>query len=81
MTTQGDGAAEYQQVVTDLNDLYRQGIRAFAKWVGENWQVSRDEWVKSYDSPPPSAEYIKGFNAGVEAVDAAADAFLDDYHQ
>jgi hypothetical protein len=28
------------------------------------------------DSAPPSDQYIEGFNAAVEAVDAAANSFL-----
>ena len=77
---QDDGAGEYQQAITDLNETFKVGIRAFAKWYVASWKISREEWVKSYDSKPPSDQYIEGFNAGVDAIESAADSFLGDYH-
>ena len=43
-------------------------------------EIGRQEWVKALESKPPSDEYIEGFNAGVDAIEVAADSFLGDYH-
>jgi hypothetical protein len=77
---QDDGASEYQQAITDLNETFKTGIKAFAKWYAASWKISRQEWVKALESKPPSDEYIEGFNAGVDAIEVAADSFLGDYH-
>ena len=75
-----DGVEEYQQAITDMNETFKSGVKAFAKWFAASWKISHDEWVKSYEEPPPSAEYIKGYNAGVESIEAAVDSFLGDHH-
>lgn len=73
----GDGSDEYQQAITDLNDSFRAGIRAFAKWAAENWRID-DADAQEQGHPK---EYQRGWNAGMEGVDAAADSFLEEYHQ
>ena len=75
-----DGVPEYQSAISDLNECCRAGVRAFAKYYAKEWQISREQWLKSYAEPCPSDEYLKGFNAGCEAVEAACDSFLGEYH-
>jgi len=70
-----DGSDEYQQAITDLAETYRSGMKGFAKWCAENWKITeRDDWA--IKEPP---EYIRGFNAGMDAVDAALDAFMEEF--
>jgi len=71
---------EYHSAIFDLEETYRQGVRAFAKWFSETWTMTREEWIKAFDDPPPSDDYFKGFNAGVESVSGALDQFLDEFH-
>lgn len=75
-----DGVAEYQQAITDLNETFKVGVRAFAKYFVTEWLIDRKGWENSYSEPWPGDEYMKGFNAGVEAAESACDSFLGDYH-
>jgi hypothetical protein len=76
--SQEEGAAEYQQAITDLNEAFKTGMRAFAKWCAENWKLDERDLAESRE--PLSVEYMKGWNAGMEGVDAALDSFLEEYH-
>jgi hypothetical protein len=76
----GDNDAEYLSHIADLEVAYKGGVRAFAAWFMEYWKISREQWIKDYAEEPPSDEYIKGFNAGVESVDIALDQFFDEFH-
>ena len=75
-----DESAEYQAAVRALQDNYKAGIRAFAEWFAKNWQISPEEWAKSFGEPLPAEAWLKGYNAGVESVLGALDSFLGDYH-
>lgn len=75
-----DPVGEYGSAVEGLEVAYKAGLRAFAKWFATEWQLTREEWVKAYAEPPPSDEWFRGHNAGVEAVLMGCDHFLGDFH-
>ena len=67
---------QYGQAILDLNEAYRNGLRAFTKWCGEHWKIGpNDTEIRTEHGPA----YVKGFNAGIEAVDAALDCFLEEW--
>ena len=73
-------AAEYQAAVQELEVSYKAGVRAFAEWFAKEWTITRDQWGNQYESKPPSDEWFKGHNAGVESVILALDSFFGDFH-
>ena len=75
-----DESAEYQGAVQDLEIAYKDGVKAFAQWFAREWLMTREMWIKSYQEPPPSDEWFKGHNAGVEGVMVALDTFFGDFH-
>lgn len=75
-----DQSNEYLAAVQDLEGAYKAGVRAFAEWFAREWLMSREDWIKCYEEPPPSEEWFKGHNVGVEAVIDALDTFFGDFH-
>ena len=75
-----DESAEYQEAILDIEVAYKAGVRAFAEWFAREWVVTREQWLKDYDSKPPSDEWIKGHNAGVQSVTGALESFFGDFH-
>lgn len=73
-------AAEYQQALTDLEDNFKSGIRAFAEWFAKEWVTSPEQWRKAFEEPVPSDDWFRGHNTGVEGVLMALDTFFDEYH-
>lgn len=72
--------ADFQQALTDLEDSYRRGIRAFAEWFAKEWQITPEQWGREFAEPAPGGpEWFAGHNAGVEGALVAVDHFLDDY--
>lgn len=72
--------AEFQQAVTDLDDCYRRGVRAFAVWFAKEWQITPEQWRHDYaEEPPGGEEWFRGHNTGVEGALMAVDQFLDEY--
>lgn len=72
--------AEYQGALSMLEVAMRDAVKAFAQWHIENWQISREQWIKECREKPPSEKYIDGFNAGVKSVADSLDTFLDEFH-
>lgn len=72
--------AEYHEAVADLEAAYKVGVRAFAEWFAREWKMTREEWLKAYQEPPPSDDWFTGQNAGVESVTGALESFFDEYH-
>ena len=72
--------AEYQAAVADLEECYKAGLRAFAKWFAREWQQSRESWIKAYSDPVPSDDWFVGWNAAVAGIEGALDVFLGDMH-
>lgn len=74
-------AAEYQEAIADLEDCFRRGIRAFAAWYAAEWKLTAEQWAREFSEPPPGGdEWFAGHNAGVDAINIAVDAFLDENH-
>lgn len=73
--------AEFRAALTTVEEAYRAGLRAFAKWLAANWTMTRKEWRGSFEEPPPSDDWFAGYQAGLEAADAALDVFLDEIHR
>lgn len=64
-----------------LEQALRDSLRAFAEWYAREWpfRETEAEWRKTYAEPYPGDEWVKAYNAGVEAVLGALDAFLDEH--
>lgn len=72
-------ADEFMQAVTDLEDAYRRGIRAFAEWFSKEGIVTLEQWKREcQDAPPGGPEWFDGHNNGVESVMMMVDLFLDE---
>lgn len=66
-----EAIAANAEALQQIEEAYREGIRAFAQWFAKNWQQSREEWIREISEEPPSQEWFDGRAAGVEsAVDA-----------
>ena len=69
---------EFEGAIELLDEALRRGIKQFATWMAKDWKMSREEWIKSFDEPPPDGDYFAGYNAGVESVIFACEHFLDE---
>ena len=72
--------AEFQQALTDLEDVLRRGIKAFAEWYSNEWRLTAEQWAREYADPAPGGpEWFAGYNAGVAAVLMGCNQFLDEF--
>lgn len=66
---------EYNNALFDIEEAYKHGLRAFAKFCQEQWKMDdrgRREGGFSMD-------YMNGWNVAMDAIDGALDAFLDEH--
>lgn len=59
-------------------ELLREAMKAFAEWMGKNWTVTPAEAETLTEETSSPTEYARGFNAGVGAVEAALEVWLED---
>lgn len=72
-------AEEYREAVAGIEESYKAGLRAFAKWFAANWKTSREQWQRE-GGEIPKGDWFEGYNAGVTSVEAGVDLFLDEFH-
>ena len=70
------GTAEYGQAVFDIEEAYKNGLRAFAKWCSEYWKIGPNDAEIRADKSP---DYIEGYNAAMDAIEGGLDCFLEEY--
>ena len=70
---------EFEAAREAMEIALRNGIKAFAAWMAENWKMTREEWCKAFADRPPEGDYFEGYNAGVESVMTACQHFIDEY--
>lgn len=73
--------ADYHAAVQSLEESYKDGIRAFAKYVGKHWTMTPEEWRNSTNDDCPSDDWFDGRNDGIRSVVDAAEHFLGDWHR
>lgn len=73
-------SSDYEDALWNMQESYKDGIRAFAKWFAKEWQLSPEQWIKDYAEDPPSQEWFAGRNAGVQSVVDAVDCFIGEFH-
>lgn len=73
-------AEEYQAAVAAIEEAHKTALRAFAEWFAREWKITREQWRKNFADPLPEGDWFDGYNAGVESVKGALDAFLGDHH-
>lgn len=74
------GSDEYDSALFEIEEAYRQALRAFAKYFRETWKATPAEWEKAFEGPVPSDDWFSGFNAGVDSIDGALDTFLEEFY-
>lgn len=72
--------AEFSEALHDLETVFANSIRAFAKWYAANWTTTREQWGKEYSDPPPEGDWFDWHNAAVEGIGMACDVFLDEFN-
>lgn len=72
------GVIAYADALGNIEEAYRDGIRAFADWVAANWGMTREEWVKSIAEPPPPEEWFNGHKSALETIPDAVKVFLEE---
>ncbi len=71
---------DYHAALQMLEDSYREGIRAFARYVAKHWTMTPDDWRKMTAEECPSDDWFAGRNEGVRSVLDVVDHFLGDFH-
>ena len=58
-------------------ELFKDAIRSFAAWAAQNWTMKEGEADQLTEPSPCPREYEKGYNAGIESIEAAAELWLE----
>lgn len=71
-------SADFEYAMSQLQESYRGGLKAFADWCEKTWvfEIGKEKWP--HGDEYPGDEYVKAYNAGIESIQGALNCFLDD---
>lgn len=73
-----DEADEFVFALSKIEEAYRDGLKAFVTWLGDNWQhETKEKWPHA--EPYPGDAHKNGWNEAIGTISGALEVFLDEH--